>query len=264
MLDSVHRTSLAVSTAHSQVVVNEIHYEPRDKTERGEFVELYNAGNAGVDLSGWKVDSGATFEIPPGTRLAAQGFLVIAEAPEVIGTRYSAQAIGPLSSKLSFSGDAWAPHRPHSAIGKGGRTAFLDELTAMGNDEAEIPPIVRVRAKQFPKKTKPRLSPDQMTFLVTKFKDPQDEDTFAGMTWRLAEVSASGAPVVLPSGQWLHEWNATWTSGELTKWEKEVTIPPDAVRVGGTYRVRVRMKDTSERWCHWSTPVELTVVESGS
>jgi hypothetical protein len=35
---------LLVSSVRAQVVINELHYDPDVKTERVEYVELYNAG----------------------------------------------------------------------------------------------------------------------------------------------------------------------------------------------------------------------------
>ncbi|MHC4676408.1 MAG: lamin tail domain-containing protein, partial [Planctomycetota bacterium] len=60
------------------VVINEIHYDPDVKTEQVEFVELYNAGDKGVDLSGWYFSKGFTFTFPPGTTLAPDYYLVVA------------------------------------------------------------------------------------------------------------------------------------------------------------------------------------------
>ena len=39
--------------AARSVVINEIHYEPEDKKQAHEFVELVNTGETTVDLSGW-------------------------------------------------------------------------------------------------------------------------------------------------------------------------------------------------------------------
>ena len=36
-------------------------------------------------------------------------------------------------------------------------------------------------------------------------------------------------------------------------------VPRSAVEVGKTYRVRLKVKDDTQRWSHWSEPVEFTV-----
>ena len=44
---------LVITRVSAQVVINEVHYDPVDKTVPEEFIELYNAGDTPVDLSGW-------------------------------------------------------------------------------------------------------------------------------------------------------------------------------------------------------------------
>ena len=53
-------TSLTHADVISQVVINEIHYHPDNNTEAVEFIELYNASNEPVDISGWYF-SGVTY-----------------------------------------------------------------------------------------------------------------------------------------------------------------------------------------------------------
>jgi hypothetical protein len=55
-----------------------------------------------------------------------------------------------------------------------------------------------------------------------------------------------------------------WESGELTDPAGPITIPASAVITGHTYRARVRMKDTTGRWSHWSAPVEFVAGENKS
>jgi hypothetical protein len=40
-----------------------------------------------------------------------------------------------------------------------------------------------------------------------------------------------------------------------------MTVPSSALKIGRTYRARVRMKDTTGRWSHWSAPVEFVAGE---
>lgn len=61
------------------IVINEIHYNPDKKTEQVEFVELYNAGDETVDLSGWYFSRGIDFTFPPDTNLAPGQYLVVVE-----------------------------------------------------------------------------------------------------------------------------------------------------------------------------------------
>ena len=57
------------------------------------------------------------------------------------------------------------------------------------------------------------------------------------------------------------EWNANWKSGKITTFASEITPPATAVRVGKTYRARVRHMDNTNRWSHWSEPTQFTVTE---
>ena len=55
------------------------------------------------------------------------------------------------------------------------------------------------------------------------------------------------------------EWTATWETGELSEFTPEIRPPASAVKGNQTYRARVRHKDTSGRWSHWSDPLEFQV-----
>ena len=50
----------------SDVVLNEIMYNPISGSGDDEYVELYNRGAAPVDLGGWKLSDGVSFTIPSG------------------------------------------------------------------------------------------------------------------------------------------------------------------------------------------------------
>ena len=89
-------------------------------------------------------------------------------------------------------------------------------------------------------------SVDELRFETSSFADPQGPGTFASMAWRVGEVSHGR-----------YEIEPVWQSEEITEFEPTVTVPPEAVEVGHTYRVRVRMQDNSGRWSHWSAPVEF-------
>jgi hypothetical protein len=94
-------TPLVPNTA----VINEIHYRPADKTSLEEFIELHNPGDAAIDLTGWTLSDAVTFTFPGGTTLPAGGYLVIAEKPAVILSKYGKSALGPWTGKLSSTGE---------------------------------------------------------------------------------------------------------------------------------------------------------------
>src|SRR5262245_18936873 len=89
------------------VIINEIHYSPKDKTVREEFVELYNDDQNVVDLSGWCFSQGIDFTFPAGTSLAPGTYLVVAEDPEVLKRLYPdlSAVVGPFSGGLAAHGD---------------------------------------------------------------------------------------------------------------------------------------------------------------
>ncbi|MCW1923586.1 CotH kinase family protein [Luteolibacter arcticus] len=94
-------TPLVPNTA----VINEIHYRPADKTSVEDFIELHNPGDAALDLSGWTLSGAVTFTFPGGTSLPAGGFLVVAEKPSVILSKYGKSALGPWTGKLNSTGE---------------------------------------------------------------------------------------------------------------------------------------------------------------
>ncbi len=90
----------------ARVVINEIHYDHEPKTERGEFVELHNAGENTVNLSGWHLDGAIEYVFPTGTLIAPGKYLVIAEEPSTVASRFSINGVlGPYSGRLSNDGE---------------------------------------------------------------------------------------------------------------------------------------------------------------
>jgi len=58
-----------------------------------------------------------------------------------------------------------------------------------------------------------------------------------------------------------YEIDAVWESEELTEFNNTIRIPADVVQPGCTYRVRCRMKDDTDKWSHWSEPVQFVAGE---
>jgi hypothetical protein len=84
-----------------------------------------------------------------------------------------------------------------------------------------------------------------LRFTASQYKGPS---SFAAIQWRLAEINPKAR---------LYEITPTWESETLDQ-PAEITLPPNLAQPGHTYRVRVRMKDTTNRWSHWSPPIEFT------
>lgn len=78
---------LACASAFGQVVINEIHYNPPlSAGADAEFLELYNAGGATADLTGWTICNGVVYAFPNGTQIPAGGYLVIAKNAAILQT----------------------------------------------------------------------------------------------------------------------------------------------------------------------------------
>ena len=72
--DLLIATIFTVSLSYSQVVINELMYNPSysgGSSDDGEYVELFNAGQSAVDLSGYKLSDAIDFTFPSGATIAA-------------------------------------------------------------------------------------------------------------------------------------------------------------------------------------------------
>ncbi len=73
-------TYLILSFAQSQVVINEIHYNPssaQGSDNDYEFMELYNPGVVDIDMSGYYFTQGVTHIFATGTTLPAGGYIIL-------------------------------------------------------------------------------------------------------------------------------------------------------------------------------------------
>ena len=96
---------LTATVASGQIVIHEIHYEPEVKTSREEFVELFNAGQAAINLSDWFFSDGIEYRLPADTMLASGGFLVVAQDPDAMMASYGVSAVGPFEGRLDNQGE---------------------------------------------------------------------------------------------------------------------------------------------------------------
>ena len=87
------------------IKINEIHYDPPVRTELVEFVELYNGGADEVDLSGWYLDGGIDYVFPAGTKIAADGYVVVTQDPADFQAKFGRSALGPWTGRLGNDGD---------------------------------------------------------------------------------------------------------------------------------------------------------------
>lgn len=97
--------ALIGSPVSAAIAINEIDYEPEDKLQPLEFVELLNTGPDSVDLGGWEFTDGIDFVFPSPTVLAPGEYLVIAEDPPALDGEFGTSSIGPFSGSLSNDGE---------------------------------------------------------------------------------------------------------------------------------------------------------------
>ena len=88
------------------IVINEIHYDEDDKTVNAEFIELINVSASPVSLMGWELEGGVNFTFGVGASIPANGFLVIAEDPATVQSKFGQPgSLGPWSGSLKNSGE---------------------------------------------------------------------------------------------------------------------------------------------------------------
>lgn len=175
-------------------------------------------------------------------------------APVSAGTAIDDPVSFKVQDMKNFAFSGWSGGSG-PAVGAGGRGAFLDTI-ADGPDAGQLPatPEISYQGRAgFPT--------DGLQFQSTAFSDPQGSATFAAMEWRIGEIEDPTAPAWDPEGDFLLENDLIWGSGELTSFSEVMSVPGGALKVGHTYRARVRHKDTTGRFSHWSDPVEFTTGE---
>lgn len=90
----------------SVVVFNEIMYHPATNEPTQEWVELYNQNSVNVDLSGWQLSKGISYNFPSGATIPAGGYVLVAISPAALmGQIGLTNVFGPFSGRLSNSGE---------------------------------------------------------------------------------------------------------------------------------------------------------------
>ena len=91
--------------ADSDIVITEILYHPGTLNAGGEFLEIHNAGDTPVDLSGWVLSDGIDFTFPQNTMLADGAYLVIAQDEIAAASFYGVSVLGQYTGRLSDEDD---------------------------------------------------------------------------------------------------------------------------------------------------------------
>lgn len=161
----------------------------------------------------------------------------------------------PLSYKLpdmkAFCFTGWSG-ATGPTVGAGGRGAHLDSL-------ADAPDAGLLPAKPVISYTGAVGHPlDGLSFATGAFSDPQGPGSFGGMAWRIGEIEDPAAPAHDPNKKFVLEADTVWESGTLPAYQGSIAVPAGALKLGRTYRARVKMKDNTGRWSHWSEPYQFT------
>ncbi len=93
---------------------------------------------------------------------------------------------------------------------------------------------------------------DGLSFTNTPFSDPQGNGTFAAVEWRVGEWSDPQNPEYDTKCRPRYEITPVWESGEISSYSFNYQIDGAKLKEGRTYKVRVRHKDNTGRWSHWS------------
>ncbi len=88
------------SGLHGQPVINEIHYDPPNKSEPAEFIEIHNPSGTQLPLGGWTLAGGVDFTFPPQASIEPEGYLVVAQDPSFLKSAFGVDALGPWTGRL--------------------------------------------------------------------------------------------------------------------------------------------------------------------
>ena len=105
----------------------------------------------------------------------------------------------------------------------------------------------------------PSFPTDDIRFRSSSFSG--NGTSFSSMQWRLGEITDPESPEFDANQPWIYEINSVWESEEINNFQSSVQVPTSVVRVGRTYRARVRHLGSSGQWSHWSAPIQFVASE---
>ncbi len=124
----------------SDIVINELMYDPISEDDNDQYVELYNRGTNTVNLGGWSLSDAVSFRFPSNAVLHPDGYLVVAKSAAQLMVNYpnlnATNCFGDFGGKLAHSGEHLALTKPvpHTVIENGVTVTnqldvTVDELT---------------------------------------------------------------------------------------------------------------------------------------
>lgn len=164
-----------------------------------------------------------------------------------VRTLATADFAGSMNYLLGYATDTF-PAGSAWAVNNGDQRGYGARYLASEAADAAIP--ARPVATYLGASTHPI---DDLRFSASAYAG---SNAYAATQWRAGEISAPGVPLYDSTKPRVYEVTDVWRSAELTS-NAAVTIPPGAMLVGHTYRVRVRHKDATGRWSRWSEALQF-------
>jgi hypothetical protein len=107
---------LELSPLNAQVVINEIFYHAPDDLNDLQWIELYNAGDQVVNLSGWRLTKAIKFHFSAGATIASHGYAVVCKDRKLFQEYYQVAVTGEFDKSFKHGGDALELHNAASQL----------------------------------------------------------------------------------------------------------------------------------------------------
>jgi hypothetical protein len=116
----------------SDIVINELMYDPISGNDDDQYVELYNRSTNTVNLGGWQLSGGISFAFPSNMVMVPDSYLVVARNAGHLRTNYpnlnSANCLGDYAGKLSHNGEYLALTMPDWTVQTNGQGVVSTNL----------------------------------------------------------------------------------------------------------------------------------------
>jgi hypothetical protein len=116
----------------SDVVINELMYDPISGNDDDQYVELYNRSTNMVNLGGWTLNDAVSFTFPSNTVLVPDSYLVVARNAAHLRANYAnlnfTNCLGDFNGKLSHNGERLALTIPDTTVSTNGQGFSVTNL----------------------------------------------------------------------------------------------------------------------------------------
>jgi len=123
----------------ADVVINEIMFEPISGDPDDEYLELFNRSTNTVNLAGWRLRDGISFDFPSGTSLAPGGYLVLARNAARLRNNYAnltaLNCLGNYSGSLANGGERIELNFPDEVTSVNGQGQLRTNIIHILHDE---------------------------------------------------------------------------------------------------------------------------------